>query len=91
MLDARGVEHVIETMQHGYVQCSRPGCAGLRNYRRRELQLLLGASDDEESRSSASERGQEDPLIDNVSDREVNLAEEEMAEEEPGRDCFDET
>ena len=57
VLDARGVEHVIETMQHGYVQCSQLGYAGLRNYHRRELQLLLGASDDEESRSSASGRG----------------------------------
>ena len=67
MLDAHGVEHAIKTMQHRYVQCSQPGCAGLRNYRRRELQLLLGASDDKESRSSASERGQEDPLSEDIS------------------------
>ena len=91
MLGARGVEHVIKTMQHGYVQCSRPGCTGRSNYRRRELHLLLEASDDEESRSSASERGQEDLLDEDSSDREIDLAEEEMAEEEPDRDCFDET
>ena len=68
-----------------HVQCSRPGCAGLRNYRRRELQLLLGASDDEESRSSTSERGPEDPLSDGVSDQENDLAEEDMAEKGPYR------
>ena len=56
VLDACRVEHIIQAMQHGYVQCSRPGDAGLCNYRRRELQLLLGTSDDEESRSLASER-----------------------------------
>ena len=67
MLDACGVEHVIETMQHGYVQCSRSGCARLRNYRRKELQLLLGASDDEESWSLTSERDPEDPPSDGVS------------------------
>ena len=91
MLDAHGVEHVIETMQHRYVQCSWPGCAGLSNYRRRELQLLLEASDDEKSQSSASERGQEDLLSADASDREINLVEEEMAEEEPDRDRYDET
>ena len=62
MLDACGVEHVIMTMQHGYVQCSRPGYAGLRNYRRRELQLLLGASDDEEGQSSTDpKKGSNEP------------------------------
>ena len=91
MLDARGVEHIIETMQHGYVRCSRLSHVGLRNYRGRELQLLLGASDDEESQSSESEKDQEDTLDGEVSDQEVNLAEEGMAEEEPGRDCLDET
>ena len=90
MLDARGVEHVIETMQHGYVQCSRPGCAGLRNYRRRELQLLLGASDDEESQSSASERGPEDLLSDGMSDQEIDLAEEHAAGRGPYQDSSDE-
>ena len=91
MLGACGVEHVIGTMQHGYVQCSRPGCAGLRNYRRRELQLLLGASDDEESRSLASERGPGDPLSDEVSDQEIDLAEERMAGEGPYQGSSDET
>ena len=90
MLDARGVEHVIKTMQHGYVQCSRPGCAELSNYRRRELQLLLEASDDEESRSSTSERGQEDLLGEGASDQEIDSAEGEMAEEEPDQDRLDE-
>ena len=80
------MEHVIETMQHGYVQCSRPDYAGLQNYRRKELQLLLGASDDEESRSSTSEGGQEDPLSDEASDQEINLT-----GEEPDQDSFDET
>ena len=90
-LDARGVEHVIKTMQHGYVQCSQPGCAGLSKYRRREIQLLLEASDDEESRSSASERGQDNLLDRDASDREIDLAEEEMAEEGPDQDRLDET
>ena len=40
VLDACGVEHVIQAMQHGYVQCSRPGCSDLRNYRRRELGVM---------------------------------------------------
>ena len=88
MLDACGVEHIIETMQHGYMQCSRPGYAGFRNYRRRELQLLLGASDDEESRSSTSERNQEDLLSDEVSDQEINL---EGDERDPDQDSIDET
>ena len=83
--------HAIQAMQHGHVQCSRPGYAGLRNYRRKELQLLLGASDDEESRSLTSERGQEDPLSDEVSDQEINLAEEEIAEKEPDQDSLNET
>ena len=95
MLDACGVEHVIETMQRGHVQCSRPGCAGLRirNYRRRELQLLLGASDAEEGRSSTSERGPGGPLSDAVSGQENDLAEdsEEMAEKEPYQGSSDET
>lgn len=57
---------------HGYVQCSRPGSAGLRSYRRRELQLLSGTSDDGESHSSESERDEEDPLSDGASDQEVS-------------------
>ena len=89
-LDACGVEHIIETMQHGYVQCSQPGCAGLRNYCRRELQLLLGASDNEESQSSTSERGPEDPLSDGVSDQGSDLAEEEMAKRELYQNSSDE-
>ncbi len=71
VLDASGMEHTIQAMQHGYVQCSRPGGAGPRNYRRQELQLLLGASDDEGSRSSASGKGDEDPLSDGASDWEA--------------------
>ena len=73
------------------MQCSRLGYAGLRNYRRRELQLLLGTSDDEENRSSTSEKDQADPLSDEVSDQEIDLAEEAMAEKEPDQDNFDET
>ena len=64
---------------------------GLRNYRRRELQLLLGVSDDEESRSSTSERGQESPLSEEASDQGVNLMEEQMAAKEPGQNSLDET
>ena len=91
MLDACGVEHVIGTMQHGYVQCSQPGYTGLRNYRRRELQLLLGASDEEESQASTSEQDPEDPLSDRVSDQEIDLTEEHMAGEGPYQDSSDET
>ena len=79
VLDACGVEHIIQVMQHGYVQCSWPGYTGLRNYRRRELQLLIEASDDEESRSSTSERNGEDPLSDGASDREDGLVDEGTA------------
>ena len=46
VLDACGVEHVIRAMQHGYVQCSQPGRSELRNYRRKELQLLLEVPDE---------------------------------------------
>ena len=91
MLDACGVEHIIETMQHGYVQCSRPGSAGLCNYRRRELQLLLGASDDEESQSSTSERNPGDPPSDGISHQEIDLTEEHMAGEGPYQDGSDGT
>ena len=82
--------HAIQAMQHGHVQCSRPGYAGLRNYRRKELQLLLGASDDEESRSSASEKGMEDSLDEGASDQEDDLVDEGMAEERPCQDSSDE-
>jgi hypothetical protein len=61
-MDARGLEHIIRAMQHRYVQCSRLGCAEVRNYRRKELQLLTEASGDEESQSLASELGHEDFL-----------------------------
>ena len=90
VLDASGMEHTIQAMQHGYVQCSRPGEAGPRNYRRRELQLLLGASDDEESGSSASGKGGEDPLSDGASDREDSLRSEGMAAEGPYQNSSDE-
>ena len=91
VLDARGVEHIIEAMRHGYVQCSRPGCVGLRNYRRRELQLSMGASDDEESQSSESENDHGGDLSEGFSDQEIDSEEEGMAWEEPGRGCLDET
>ena len=55
VLDACGVEHVIRATQHGYVQCSRPGRSELRNYRRKELQLLLEVPDEGSNHSSASE------------------------------------
>ena len=90
VLDASGMEHTIQAMQHGYVQCSRPGEAGCRNYCRKELQLLLEASDDEESRSSTSGRSGEDPLSDGASDREDGLGNEGMAEEGPYQDSSDE-
>ena len=84
MLDANGVEHTIQAMQHGYVQCSRPGEAGCRNYRRRELQLLLDGSDGEESRSSASGKDDEGSSSDNASDQEGDLEDAGMAAEGPG-------
>ena len=71
------------------MQCSQPGCAEISNYRK-ELQLLTGASDDKESRSSTSERGQEDLLGKDAFDQEIDLAEGEMAEEEPDQDRLDE-
>ena len=86
------VEHIVEAMQHGYVQySSRPGGAGVRNYRRRELQLLSGISDDEESRASGSERDREEPLSDGDPDQEVRLREGEMAGGGPGQDGLNET
>ena len=90
VLDACGVEHIIQAMKHGYVQCSRPGEAGLRNYRRRELQLLLGASDDEESRSSASEKDDVGPLSTDASDLEDGSEDVGMAAEGPCQDSSDE-
>ena len=86
VLDARGVEHVIQAMRHGYVQCSRPGYPGLRNYRRKELQLVVEASDAEgsgSSGSSTSESDREDLLEDEVSDREGSWEDAEEAGEEP--------
>jgi hypothetical protein len=73
VLDASGVEHTIQAMQHGYVQCSRPGEAGCRNYRRRELQLQRDGSDGEESRSSASGEDDEGSSSENASDQEGDL------------------
>ena len=90
VLDAQRVEHVIETMQHRYVQCSQPGCTETSNYCRRELQLLTEASDDEESQSSASERGQEDLLDEDGSDQGIDLTEGEIAEGGPDQDRLDE-
>ena len=90
MPDVCGVEHIIQAMQHGYVRCSQPGYTGLRNYRCRELQLLLGASDDKEGRSSASGKDGEDPLSDGASDQEGSLADEGMAGEGPYQDSSNE-
>ena len=70
VLDACGVEHVIRAMQHGYVQCSRPGCSDLRNYRRRELQLLMAASDSASGHSSTSEEEDEDSQGDGPPDQD---------------------
>jgi hypothetical protein len=67
------MEYTIQAMEHGHVQCSRPGEAGCRNYRRKELQLLLSVSDGEESRSSASEKDDEDSSSDDASDWEDGL------------------
>ena len=90
VLDASGVEHTIQAMQHEYVQCNRLGEVGCRNYRRRELQLLLDVSDGEESRSSASEKDDEDPLSDDASDREGSLEDAGMVAEGPDQDSSDE-
>ena len=87
MLDANGVEHTIQAMQHGYVQCSRPGEAGCRNYRRRELQLQ---HDGAESRSSASGEDDEGSSSDNASNREGDPEDAGMAVEEPDQDSSDE-
>ena len=73
VLDANGVEHTIQAMQHGYVQCSRPGEAGCRNYRRRELQLQHDEFDDEGSCSSLSGEDDEGSLSENASDQEGDL------------------
>ena len=86
VLDASGVEHTIQAMQHGYVQCSRLGEAGCCNYHCKELQLLLSVSDSEESHSSASEKDDEDPLSDDASDWEDSLEDAGMAAEGPGQD-----
>ena len=90
VLDACGVEHIIQAMQHGYVQCSRPGDAGLCNYRRRELQLQHDEPDDEGSCSSLSGEDDEGSLSKNASDQEGNLKDEGTAMEEPGQDSSDE-
>jgi hypothetical protein len=90
VLDANGVEHTIQAMQHGYVQCNRPGEAGCRNYRRKELQLLLNVPDGEESRSSASEKDDEDVSSDDASDRGDGLEDAGMVAEGPGQGSSDE-
>ena len=69
-------------MQHGYVQCSRPGQSELRNYRRKELQLLLEASDGEGSHSSASEEEDGDPQDGGTSDQDDGRDDEETADDE---------
>ena len=82
VLDACGVEHVIQAMQHGYVQCSRPGQSELRNYRRKELQLLLEASDGEGSHPSTSEGDGGDFQEDGTSDQDDGQDDEETADDE---------
>ena len=81
MLDANGVEHTIHAMQHGYVQCNRPGEVGYHNYRRRELQLVLGISDGEGSCSSASGEDGQGSSSENASDQEEGLEDAGMAAE----------
>ena len=81
MLNACGVEHIIRVMRHGYVQCSRPDCTEISNYRRKELRLLAELPSGEESQSTASEMGHRDLQDEDVSDQEVDLAEGELAEE----------
>ena len=82
VLDACGVEHVIRAMQHGYVQCSRPGQSELRNYRRKELQLLLEASDGEGSQSPTSGEGGGDPPDSGTSDQDDGQDDEDTADDE---------
>ena len=90
VLDANGVEHTIQAMQHGYVQCSRPGEAGRRSYRRRELQLQHDEPDDEGSCSSLSGEDDEGSLSEIASDQEGDLEDAGTAMEEPGQDSSDE-
>jgi hypothetical protein len=90
VLDVNRVEHTIQAMQHGYVQCNRPGEVGCRNYRRRELQLLLDVSDGEESRSSATGKDDEGSSNDNASDQEDGLEDAGMAAEGPDQGNSDE-
>ena len=47
VLNACGVEHIIRAMRHGYVQCSRPDCTEISNYRRKELRLRAELSSDQ--------------------------------------------
>ena len=92
VLDVSRVEHTIQAMQHGYVQCSWLGEAGCHNYCCKELQLLLSVSDSEESRSSASEKDDEDLSSDayDASDWEDSLEDAGMAVEGPCQDSSDE-
>ena len=57
-------------------------CTELRNYRRKELQLLQEAPDDEDSQSSASGEHREDPHSDEASDQGDGWEDVEMAREE---------
>ena len=82
VLDACGVEHVIQAMQHGYVQCSRPGQSEPRNYRRKELQLLLETSDGEGSHSSASEEDDDEAQDGGTSDQDDGQDDEDTADDE---------
>ena len=82
VLDACGVEHVIRAMQHGYVQCSRPGQSELRNYCHKELQLLPETSDSEGGHSSASEEEDGDPQDGGESDQDDGHDDEKTDDDE---------
>ena len=77
VLDANGMEHTIQAMQHRYVQCSW-------------LSLLLSVSDGEESCSSMSEKDGKNSLSDDASDWEDGPEDAGLAAEGPGQDSADE-
>ena len=51
VINACGVESIIRFMGNGYIQCGRPDCSEISNYRRKELQLIeeLSSGDDDQS------------------------------------------
>ena len=82
VLDACGVEHVIRAMQHGYVQCSQPGRSELRNYRRKELQLLLEVLDEGSNHSSASEEEDDETQREEASGQDDGQDDEDTTDDE---------